>query len=129
MGARKPMGGIVMTQETRNYVTEKVQAILAAESCCPELKEIGMEWLQASGGDQEAAATKALLHELEEDVNTIDDTIAFLSSPAAAAMLGAEVAQGMAAQAREHKAAGGTHCFCPACANGKAILDIRDRLL
>ena len=33
-----------MTQETRNFVTEKVQAILAAPSCCPELKEIGMEW-------------------------------------------------------------------------------------
>lgn len=118
-----------MTQETRNYVTEKVQAVLAAPSCCPELKEIAMEWLQASGGDQEEAATKALLRELEEDVCTIDDTIGFFSSPAAAAAFGAETAQGMAQQAREHKAAGGTHCFCPACTNGKAILDIRDRLL
>ncbi len=118
-----------MTQETRNYVTEKVQAILAAPSCCPELKEIGMEWIQAAGSIHEDAATKALVHELEEDVNTIDDTIEFFSSPAAAAMFGQEQAMGMAKQAREHKAAGGTHCFCPACANGKAILDIKEQLL
>lgn len=118
-----------MTQETRNFVTEKVQAILAAPSCCPELKEIGMEWIQAAGGSHEDAATKALIHELEEDVNTIDDTIEFMSSPAAVAMFGPEQAKGMAEQAREHKAAGGTHCFCPACANGKAILDIKDQLL
>lgn len=118
-----------MTLEIRDFVTEKVKAILAAESCCPELKEIGMEWIQAAGSDHENAATRALLHELEEDVNTIDDTIAFFASPAAAAMMGAETAQGMLARAREHKAAGGTHCFCPACANGKAILDMKDRLL
>ena len=35
----------------------------------------------------------------------------------------------MVEQAKAHKAAGGTHCFCPACTNGKAILDIRDKLL
>ena len=72
---------------------------------------------------------KALIHELEEDVCTIDDTLAFFESPAAAAMMGAEAAKGLAEQARAHKAAGGTHCFCPACANGKAILDIKDQLL
>lgn len=118
-----------MTLETRNFVTEKVNAILAAPSCCPELKEIGMEWIQASGSDQEAAATRALLHELEEDVCTIDDTIAFFASPAAAAAFGEEGAKGMLIRAREHKAAGGTHCFSPACANGKDILEIRDKLL
>ena len=118
-----------MTLENRNFVTEKVKAILDAPSCCPELKEIGMEWLQASGSNQEDHATKALIHELEEDVCTIDDTLEFFESPAAAAMMGAETARGLAEQARAHKAAGGTHCFCPACANGKAILDIKDQLL
>ena len=34
-----------MTQENRNFVTDKVKAILEAPSCCAELKEIGMEWL------------------------------------------------------------------------------------
>ena len=118
-----------MTLETRNFVTEKVKAIIAAPSCCSELKEIAMDWLQASGSDHEDAASRALLHELEEDVCTIDDVLAFFESPAGAAVFGAEGAMGMAAQAREHKAAGGTHCFCPACSNGKAILDIRDQLL
>jgi len=118
-----------MTQETRNFVTEKVNAVIAAPSCCSELKEVAMEWLQAAGSDHEEAATRALVHELEEDVNTIDDTLAFFESPAAAAAFGAETAKGMAAQAREHKAGGGKYCFCAACANGVAILDIKDRLL
>ena len=118
-----------MTVETRDFVTEKVNAVLAAESCCPELKEIGMEGLQAAGSDQEAAATKALLRELEEDVCTIDDVMEFFASPAAASIFGAEGAKAMVEQAKAHKAAGGTHCFCPACTNGKAILDIRDKLL
>ena len=106
-----------MTLEQRNFVTEKLRAAIAAPSCCPELKEVGMEWLQESGGDHEA------------DVNTIDDTIAFFGSPAAAAMFGAEQAKGMAAQAREHKANGGKFCFCPACSNGAEILAIKDQLL
>lgn len=118
-----------MTLEQRNFVTEKLRAAIAAPSCCPELKEVGMEWLQESGGDHEAAATKALIAELEADVNTIDDTIAFFGSPAAAAMFGAEQAKGMAAQAREHKANGGKFCFCPACSNGAEILAIKDQLL
>ena len=118
-----------MTQENRNFVTEKLKAVIAAPSCCPELKEIAIEWIQASGSDHEAAATRSLLHELDEDVCTIDDTLAFFTSPAAAAMFGEEKAAAMAEQARAHKAAGGTHCFCPACSNGKAILDIRDQLL
>ena len=79
--------------------------------------------------DHEAAATKSLIHELEEDVCTIDDVLAFFESPAAASVFGAEGAKGMAEQARAHKAAGGTHCFCGACSNGKAILDIKDQLL
>ena len=118
-----------MTQETRNFVTEKVQAVLAAPSCCAELKEVGQQWLEAAGSDQEAAATKALLLELEEDVCTIDDVLSFFESPAGASVFGAEGAKGMAEKAREHKAAGGTHCFCPACSNGKAILDVRDKLI
>lgn len=118
-----------MTQELRDFVTEKVKEVMAAPSCCPELKEIGFQWLQASGGEGEANATKALILELEEDVCTIDDVLEFFNSPAAAAAFGPETAKGLAAQAEEHKAAGGTHCFCPACVAGKAILDRKDELL
>ncbi len=78
-----------MTQETRNFVTEKLKAALAAPSCCAELKEIGMEWIQAAGSDHEDAATKSLIHELEEDVCTIDDVLDFFESPAAASVFGA----------------------------------------
>ena len=118
-----------MTLETRDYVTEKVNAIMAAPSCCSELKEICMEWIQAAGSSAEDAATRALLHELEDDVCTIDDVMDFFDSPAAAIALGEEDAKALLAQAREHKAKGGTHCFCPACTAGKAIRDIREQLL
>ena len=118
-----------MTLETRDYVIEKVKAIMAAPSCCSELKEICMEWIQAAGSSAEDAATRSLLHELEDDVCTIDDVMDFFDSPAAAIALGEEDAKALPAQAREHTAKGGTHCFCPACTAGKAILDIRDKLL
>ena len=44
-----------MTLENRNFVTDKVKAILEAPSCCAELKEIGMEWLESAGSDHEDA--------------------------------------------------------------------------
>ena len=113
-----------MTQENRNFVTEKIKAALAAPSCCAELKEIGMEWLEAAGSDHEAAATKSLIHELEEDVCTIDDVLAFFESPAAEKIFGADKAKAMAAHAREIQSKGAKWCDCPACAACAKLLGL-----
>lgn len=45
--------------ENRNVITEKVTAILSTNACA-ELKEAANNWLNAAGGDNEAAATAAL---------------------------------------------------------------------
>lgn len=67
--------------------------------------------------------------ELEEDVQDIDSVLAFFSSGAGKAYFGAEKAAEIAETAKKVKAAGGTTCFCPACAAGKAILDKKEILM
>lgn len=75
----------MLYKEIVNVVTEKVNELLAAPSCCKELKEACENWLAAVGTseDAEAEATKALIAELEDDVNLIDDTIGFFGTPMA----------------------------------------------
>ena len=70
-----------------------------------------------------------LIAELEEDVQSIDDTLAFFCSDAAKEIFGAETAANMAETARKVKASGEKICFCPACTAGKAILDNKEALL
>ena len=69
-----------------------------------------------------------MIAELEEDVQSIDDTMEFLYSDAAKGILGAEAVASMVETAKKVKAAGGKICFCPACTAGQAILDKREVL-
>lgn len=66
-----------MTQETRAFVTEKLNDLLAAPMACAEVKEAAENWLAASGTDREAEETKQLIAELEADIIPIDGLIAF----------------------------------------------------
>ena len=116
-------------QELQAFVSEKVKELLAMRGCCADLKAVCQKWLDAVGTDQEADANRALITELEEDVCSIDDLLAFCSSEAAANVMGAETAQKMKEQAEKAKAAGATTCICPACTAGKAILDRKAELL
>ena len=106
----------------------KVNELIAAPTCCAELKTVAQEYLAAVGTAKEKAAGKKLVAELEEDVETIDELIEFLSSERGAQILGNDAAASMLAQAKKVKAAGGKYCFCPACTAGKAILDMRDEM-
>ena len=111
-----------MANAKRDFIVEKVKEVLAAPSCCPELKD-------AAQKADEKAAGKILIAELEEDVQSIDDTLAFFCSDAAKEIFGAETAANMAETARKVKASGAKICFCPACTAGKAILDNKEALL
>lgn len=66
--------------------------------------------------------------ELEADVLSIDDVLAFFESDAGEKTFGAEQAAAYAAHAREVKAKGGKWCDCPACAPGREILDRKEEL-
>ena len=101
-----------MANAKRDFIVEKVKEVLAALDTADE-----------------KAAGKNLIAELEEDVQSIDDTLAFFCSDAAKEIFGAETAANMAETARKVKASGAEICFCPACTAGKAILDNKEALL
>ena len=93
--------------------------LLAAHSCCAELKEAVQAWLDAEGDE---AATKALIAELEDDVMTVDQVIAVMAMDDVRAHLGAELADSILTHAKEIKAAGAVYCDCPACSAGLKLL-------
>ena len=113
----------------KEYIIEKAKELIAAHSCCAEAKEAAQNWLDAIGTPDEAQAAKKLIAELEEDVEPIDDLIAFGKSDRCAQIFGAEGAAGLLAHAQELKAAGAKYCDCPACAAAAAILEKKDALL
>ena len=114
--------------EMSNSMIEKVKAVIAAPSCCAELRAVAEEWLQAVGTDGEKEASAKLVAELEEDVTPIDSVIAFFGTDTAAGIFGPEGAAKMLAHMKEVKAAGGEWCDCGACSAGKKILDRREEL-
>ncbi|MGM9577817.1 MAG: molecular chaperone Hsp90 [Evtepia sp.] len=118
-----------MTQNVKDFTIQKVKELMSVSSCCAEAKQAAQSWLDALGTDQEAAQTKALIAELEEDITTVDGLIAFAESEAGAKVFGAEMAKGLAAHGREIKAAGAKYCDCPACAASAAILEKKAELL
>lgn len=111
-----------MTKDLLAYMTEEVNALKDAASCCAEAKAVCEEWLAAVGTDKEAEATKKLLAEVEADIMPIDGLIAFAGSEAGAKVFGAEMAKTVLAHAEELKANGAKYCDCPACKACEAIL-------
>lgn len=60
-------------------IVEKVKALIAAPSCYAGLKKIAEEYIAALGSDREKEAGRKLVAELEADVLSIDDVLAFLN--------------------------------------------------
>lgn len=118
-----------MNQNVRDYVTEKVNELLNAPSCCAEAKAAAQNWLDAAGTDKEADASRSLIAELEMDIMPIDSLIAFAESEAGAQVFGADTAKHVASHGQELKAAGAKYCDCPACAASAAILEKKDELI
>ena len=111
---------------TKEALLKHVDAVIAAPSCYAELKKKAEAYRAAVGKADEKDAAKALLAEL---VQSIDAVIPFFASDKAKEIFGADTAASLLAQANEVKAKGGDTCFCPACSNGKTILDNASVLL
>jgi len=118
-----------MNANVKDYVTEKVNELIHAPSCCAEAKEAARNWLDAVGTDKEAKASKDLIAELEEDIMPIDNLIAFAGSEAGAKVFGEETAKNVLAHAQALKASGAKYCDCAACAACEAILEKKNELL
>ena len=118
-----------MKKEALNYVINETNALISAGPCCKEAKEAAEKWLKAVGTPDEAAETERYLKELEEDIEGIDDLIAFASSPLAVRIFGEEKAKGFLAHAKELKKKGAKYCDCPACTACANILSKKSELL
>ena len=107
----------------KTELIETVKALIAAPSCCQDLKNVAQKWLDAVGSAEEKTAAAALLAELKEDVCTIDEVIPFFESSLAVQYFGEEKAKELAALAHKVEADGGKWCFCDACAAGAKLLE------
>lgn len=102
-------------------LAEKIKAMIAAPSCCAELKAAGQEYLDVMDKPGEAEAKAAHLKQvIDESVVLIDDLIAFVESERGAAVFGAG-RDAFLEKARASKAAGGKYCICDACTNAVAV--------
>ena len=107
-----------------NTAMEKIRELMNASSCSQEAKTAAQAWLDAVGTEKEAEETKKYIAELEADILSVDDVIAFTGSEQAVQVFGADTAKKFHAHAKDLKAAGEKYCDCPACTVGRAVLDL-----
>ena len=114
---------------TKEEVLQHVQGVIDAPSAYDGLKDIARGYLAAVGKADEKEQAQKLIAALEECVCSIDEVLPFFASDKAKELFGAEQAAAMLKQGQDVKAAGGDTYFCPACTNGKFVLDHKDLLL
>lgn len=102
---------------TKQEIIEKVNELIAAPMCNPELRKAAEDYLKS----QDEKNRAALVKKLEENVCSIDETIGFASSDAGKNIFGVEQAANMVKLGNELKAKGEKYCFCPACQAGSKI--------
>ena len=66
-----------MDKEVLSFVVEKTHELMNAASCSKEAKASAQTWLDAVGTENEAAATKTYIAELEADIMPVDGLIGF----------------------------------------------------
>ena len=126
--AEHGLGMYLGQKKIRDDLKAKVEAMMAAPSCCSELKEAAQNWLDTyNDGEANQAATKALIAEMEADMSSIDSCISFLSSDMGKQIYGDAQPAALAA-AEEAKAKGETVCTCGACQMAKQILEQKSYL-
>ena len=108
-------------KKIRDDLKAKVEALIAVPYCAEAIKTAAQAWLETyDDGNANQKPAKELVKALEENTNTIDETIElFASSPDYAEMLeGAKAA----------KAAGAKWCTCEACTLASEILEKKEYL-
>lgn len=108
---------------------EKIKAMGASPSCCPELKLAVEDYLRDLGTTEEKFTAEKLIEEIQADVVLTDQLIIFAHSNNAIKMFGAENAKKFAANADELKRRGIKYCNCLACTIGIEVLKHKDLLL
>ena len=107
----------------KNEVMEQVKALIEAPMCCAPLRAAAEVYQAAVGTDMEEKLAKAFCEELGQDVNLIEESIAFFGSEKAANMMGADKAAEMVKAFKGAQANGEKYCLCPACQAGGKLYD------
>jgi len=118
-------GGIFMDKQT---LIEKIKAMAAAPSCCPELEATIQIYFDALGTSNEKSAAQNLIKEIEDDITDIDSLVAFAHSDRAKEIFG-DNQKNFAAHADQLKSSGAKFCDCAACAPALEILNHKSILL
>ena len=113
-----------INEMTKQEIIAKVNELINAPTVCAPLKAAA----EAYAKDQSRANADALVKSLEENVNSLDETLAFVESDAGRKIFGEQGAADAAKMGHELKAKGGKYCFCPACQAGGAIYENRAAL-
>ena len=123
--------GLWMGQNAiRDDLKAKTVELIAQPQTVPALKEAAQKWLDTfDDGAENEKATAAYIKELEEGLNPIDDTIAFMESDKAKEIFGADVAAQKLEANNAAKAAGAKYCQCSACTLAAAILEKKNYLV
>jgi pyruvate-ferredoxin/flavodoxin oxidoreductase len=125
--AEHGLGILVGQNAIRNRLIAKTKELIGGH-CDEAVQKTGQAWLDTlDDGAANGEAAKAYIAALEDAVNTIDESIAFLSSDMAKKICGDKQPE-LLAGAQAHKAAGGKYCNCPACTLGAEILAEKDYL-
>ena len=126
--AEHGLGMYLGQKKIRDDLKAKVEAMIAAPSCCQELKDAANAWLETyDDGNKNQAPAKALVKALEESITGIDDCIGFLASDMGKQIYGDAQPEALAA-AEAAKAAGSNVCTCTACQLANEILKQKDFL-
>ena len=121
--------GMTLAQNAvRGRLAELTEKLIAIDYCVPEIKETAKNWLETmTDSKANGPAAEAYIAALENGVMTVDENIAFMESPAAAGVFGAELPK-MLEHSKARKAAGETYCDCEACTLALEILKDKDYL-
>lgn len=118
-----------MNNEIKEFVIEQTKNLINAGSVCKEAKEAANRWLKAVNTSAEKDETIKYLAELEEDLESVDDLLAFTRSDLSAKLFGEEKSKVFLSHAEELYNSGAKYCDCPACAACAMILAKKDEML
>ena len=109
---------------TRDEILRKVDELINAPTSCAEVKGAAESYKKS----QTPENANALIKSLENNVNSIDETINFAESDFGKNLFGAEQASKMAELGKKLKSEGRKYCFCPACDAGSIIYENKEAL-
>ena len=112
----------------KQELIEKIKAMGASPSCCPELKQVVRYYLEDLGTNREKNSAENLIAKIKADIVPTEQLVIFAHSNRAIEYFGVEGAKKFAANSDELKRRGEKYCNCLACTIGLEILQHKELL-